>query len=55
MRNLTQRELKAVEKVQTKFDFFKLTQATGCLSNGQILNLIRYCKGLNLRRKCHED
>lgn len=49
MRNLNKTEIKAVEKVGKKFNFFSLTQANGGLSNGELLDLIRYCKRLNLK------
>lgn len=45
-KKLTDKQVKAVEKLAKKFDFYALSVATGGISNGVLLELIRYCKRL---------
>lgn len=48
MRNLTKTELKAVDKLRKRYDFYKLSVASGGISNGILLDIIRYAKRLKI-------
>jgi hypothetical protein len=50
MRDLTNMELKAVEKFRQRYALFCLAQPHGGLTNGQILKMLRYAKRLAERR-----